>query len=99
MVSATTAIYTYCHTLSLHDALPSAPSVVPARAGGHPMNVGGHAVYSEFFPMLDVPFLHGSGWSAQDDAQAAAVVVISSKLNQKLFAGGDRKSTRLNSSH
>lgn len=65
------------------------PSVVPARAGGHPMNVGGHAVYSEFFPMLDVPFLHGSGWSAQDDAQAAAVVVISSKLNQKLFAGGD----------
>jgi putative ABC transport system permease protein len=35
--------------------------------------------------MLDVPFLYGSGWSAQDDAQRAAVVVISSKLNEKLF--------------
>src|SRR3546814_4440285 len=63
------------------------PSVVPAQAGKHPLNVGGHAVYSEFFPMLDVPFLYGSGWNAQDDAQRAAVVVISSKLNEKLFGG------------
>lgn len=61
------------------------PSVVPAQAGKHPLNVGGHAVYSEFFPMLDAPFLYGSGWDAQDDAQRAAVVVISSKLNEKLF--------------
>jgi putative ABC transport system permease protein len=58
---------------------------VPAQAGKHPLNVGGHAVYSEFFPMLDAPFLYGSGWDAQDDAQRAAVVVISSKLNEKLF--------------
>ncbi|MEO5831139.1 MAG: ABC transporter permease [Rhodanobacter sp.] len=65
------------------------PSVVPAQTGQHPLNVGGHAVYSEFFPMLDVPFLHGNGWSAQDDIQRAAVVVISSKLNEKLFAGGN----------
>jgi putative ABC transport system permease protein len=57
------------------------PSVVPAQAGKHPLNVGGHAVYSEFFPMLDVPFLYGSGWCAADDAQRAAVAVISSKLN------------------
>src|SRR3546814_14237763 len=55
------------------------PSVVPAQAGKHPLNVGGHAVYSEFFPMLDVPFLYGSGWNAQDDAQRAAVVVIRSE--------------------
>ena len=61
------------------------PSVVPANADQHPLNVGGHAVFSEFFPMLDVPFLYGSGWSADDDAQSAAVVVISSKLNEKLF--------------
>ena len=33
------------------------PSVVPADASKHPINVSGHAVYSEFFPMLDVPFL------------------------------------------
>jgi putative ABC transport system permease protein len=63
------------------------PSVVPAEAGKHPMNVSGHAVYGEFFPMLDVPFKYGSGWSASDDENRAAVVVISSKLNQKLFGG------------
>ena len=65
------------------------PSVVPAQAGKHPLNVTGHAVYSEFFPMLDVPFLYGNGWSAQDDAQRAAVAVISSKLNEKLFGNVD----------
>src|SRR5574337_88305 len=63
------------------------PSIVPAGAGKHPLNVSGHAVYGEFFPMLDVPFKYGSGWSASDDENRAAVVVISSKLNQKLFGG------------
>jgi putative ABC transport system permease protein len=65
------------------------PSVVPADAGKHPINVAGHAVYSEFFPMMDVPFLYGSGWSAGDDTQRAAVVVISRKLSQKLFGDGN----------
>ena len=63
------------------------PSVVPADASKHPINVSGHAVYSEFFPMLDVPFLYGSGWNADADTQRAPVVVISSKLNEKLFGG------------
>jgi putative ABC transport system permease protein len=63
------------------------PSIVPPDRSMHPVNVDGHAVFSEFFPMLDVPFLYGSGWSAEDDTQSAAVVVISSKLNQKLFGG------------
>lgn len=63
------------------------PSVVPADASKHPINVSGHAVYGEFFPMLDVPFLYGSGWNADADTQRAAVVVISSKLNEKLFGG------------
>ncbi|KZC41948.1 MULTISPECIES: ABC transporter permease [Rhodanobacter] len=63
------------------------PSVVPAETGKHPLNVSGHAVYGEFFPMLDVPFKYGSGWSASDDESRAPVAVISSKLNQKLFGG------------
>jgi putative ABC transport system permease protein len=62
---------------------------VPADAGKHPLNVSGHAVYGEFFPMLDVPFKYGSGWSASDDTNRAQVVVISSKLNQKLFGGAN----------
>ena len=76
------------HRAKLQSAMYQiSPSVVPAEAGKHPINVSGHAVYSEFFPMLDVPFLYGSGWSAADDTQRAAVVAISSKLNQKLFGG------------
>ncbi|MBB6187368.1 ABC transporter permease [Rhodanobacter sp. MP7CTX1] len=79
------------HRAKLQSAMYEiSPSVVPADAGKHPIHVSGHAVYSEFFPMLDVPFKFGSSWSADDDAQRAAVAVISSKLSQKLF--GDANS-------
>lgn len=78
------------HRATLQSAMYQiSPSIVPADASKHPINVSGHAVYSEFFPMLDVPFLYGSGWSASDDSQRAAVAVISSKLNQKLFGGAN----------
>lgn len=78
------------HRAKLQSAIYQiSPSIVPAEAGKHPLNVGGHAVYSEFFPMLDVPFQYGSGWSASDDTNRAQVVVIASKLNQKLFGGAN----------
>ena len=78
------------HRAKLQSAIYQiSPSIVPAEAGKHPLNVGGHAVYSEFFPMLDVPFQYGSGWSASDDTNRAPVVVIASKLNQKLFGGAN----------
>jgi putative ABC transport system permease protein len=44
---------------------------------------------SDFFPMFDVPFQYGSGWSADDDAHHARVAVISADLNQKLFGGAN----------
>jgi putative ABC transport system permease protein len=44
---------------------------------------------SDFFPMFDVPFQYGSGWSAADDAQQARVAVISAELNDRLFGGGN----------
>jgi putative ABC transport system permease protein len=79
------------HRASLQSAMYQiSPSVVPSGSGKHPINVNGHAVYSEFFPMLDVPFKYGGSWGANDDTQRAAVTVISSKLNQKLF--GDANS-------
>ncbi|RDS82469.1 ABC transporter permease [Dyella psychrodurans] len=65
------------------------PSVVPSEAGKHPINVMGHAVFNEFFAMTDAPFKYGSGWGAADDEQRAAVVVISEKLDQKLFGGAN----------
>jgi len=78
------------HRAKLQSAMYQiSPSVVPADAGKHPLNVSGHAVYGEFFPMLDVPFEFGSGWSTDDDTNRAQVVVIGSKLNQKLFGGAN----------
>ncbi|MGC1547475.1 MAG: ABC transporter permease [Rhodanobacter sp.] len=78
------------HRAKLQSAMYQiSPSVVPTDAGKHPINVSGHAVYSEFFPMVEAAFLYGNGWSADDDNQRAAVVVISSKLNQKLFGGAN----------
>jgi putative ABC transport system permease protein len=78
------------HRASLQSAMYMVtPSVVPARQGTHPINVTGHAVFSEFFPMVDVPFQYGSGWSAADDEHRAEVAVISSDLNDKVFGGGN----------
>ena len=45
------------------------------------------ATTADFFAMFGVPFLYGSAWSAQDDANHAQVVVLSQAMNQKLFGG------------
>lgn len=73
-----------------------ATAVVPQRAGERPIITVGEAVYGEFFPMLDVPFQYGSGWSAADDAHRAQVAVISSHLNEQVFGGGDSVGKTLN---
>jgi putative ABC transport system permease protein len=78
------------HRAKLQSAMYEiSPSIVPADAGKHPIHVAGHAVYGEFFPMLDVPFKYGSSWNADDDAQRAAVTVISGKLSEKLFGSAN----------
>jgi putative ABC transport system permease protein len=78
------------HRAKLQSALYQiSPSVVPADASKHPLNVSGHAVYGEFFPMLDVPFKYGQGWTSSDDTNRAQVAVIGDKLNQKLFGGAN----------
>jgi len=64
-----------------------APTVQVPGSRQHPISVSGYAVYSEFFPMLDVPFAYGSGWPVDADTNQAAAVVISGKLNQEMFDG------------
>ncbi|MGH8113357.1 MAG: ABC transporter permease [Rhodanobacteraceae bacterium] len=65
------------------------PTILPSRVGGHPFNASGFAVTGEFFPMLDVTFKYGTGWSDADDAARAQVVVISQAFNDRVFGGGD----------
>jgi putative ABC transport system permease protein len=52
------------------------PFVVPARY-----------TTADFFPMFDLPFRFGQGWSAGDDEARARVAVIGADLNQRLFHG------------
>ena len=51
------------------------------------MSLSGDAVTADFFPMFNVPFRFGSGWTADDDAHHATVAVISQSLNETLFGG------------
>ncbi|MFA6228869.1 MAG: ABC transporter permease [Rhodanobacter sp.] len=73
-----------------------APTVLPSGIGRSPIPVDGYAVYHEFFPMLDVPFHYGSGWSAGDDEHGAPVVVISDQLNRAVFGGGNSVGKSIN---
>jgi putative ABC transport system permease protein len=45
------------------------------------------AVYSDFFSMFDAPFRYGGPWASSDDEAGSPVIVLSKKLNDKLFAG------------
>ncbi|MBM7125205.1 ABC transporter permease [Dyella flava] len=78
---------------------PIAPTVRSDDPAQKSREAPGQAVASEFFPMLDVPFLYGSSWAAADDEQHAKVVVISKSLNQRLFRGVNSvgRSIQLNS--
>ncbi|HEY1589409.1 MAG TPA: ABC transporter permease, partial [Rhodanobacter sp.] len=71
-------------------------AVMPDGNRELPLNASGYAVGSDFFPMFDVPFRYGGGWSAQDDAARATGIVISSELNQKLFDGANSVGRTIN---
>ncbi len=64
-------------------------AIEPDRNGMNPFVANARYTTADFFPMFDVPFLHGRPWNSEDDQARARVVVISSKLNEKLFGGGN----------
>jgi putative ABC transport system permease protein len=59
--------------------------VRPAHAEIRPFTADGRFATADFFAMFGVPFEHGHGWSAADDAARAHVVVLSDTLDRKLF--------------
>jgi putative ABC transport system permease protein len=96
--------------LTYRDAMAVMESPAPARKAAmfkanltiHPQGVEERpfrartrVTFADFFGMFDAPFRYGSGWSAQDDAAPAAVVVLSNKLNDRLFGGEDSTGRRV----
>ncbi len=41
------------------------------------------------FPMFEVPFQYGNGWSASDDDNRAPDVVLTAEFNQRMFGGAN----------
>lgn len=63
-------------------------SLVPMDATRAPFTVKGYAVTADFFPMFNVPFVYGGPWSA-DEAKGEDALVISRRLNDRLFGGAN----------
>jgi putative ABC transport system permease protein len=63
--------------------------IQPATSAIDPFFEDARYTSADFFAMFDVPFLFGHGWNAADDDASARVVVLSRKLNDKLFGGKD----------
>ena len=64
-------------------------AVEPARADLGTVEVNGLATTSDYFPMFEVPFLHGSAWAPEQDKNTANIVVLSRKMSEKLFGKDD----------
>ncbi|MDQ1094736.1 putative ABC transport system permease protein [Xanthomonas sacchari] len=73
------------------QALMSGGSVAiePNKSGLKPFKSEVRFTSADFFPMFDTPFLYGHGWTGTEDERHDRVVVISKKLNEKLFDGAD----------
>jgi putative ABC transport system permease protein len=75
---------------------PAAMSIVPADPSMLPFRETSYAWYADAFPMFDIPFLYGHGWTADEDASHAAVAVIGKELNEKLFNSGNSVGKNIN---
>lgn len=62
-------------------------AVEPQSAEPAPFHADTRYTSADFFPMFDVPFRFGQGWSGVEDERRARVVVISEALNDRLFGG------------
>jgi putative ABC transport system permease protein len=64
-------------------------AITPQKQGISPFYADARYTTADIFPMFDMPFLYGGGWSATEDERHARVVVIAKALNDKLFGGAN----------
>lgn len=98
------------HQLTFHDAerlvalgkarrqtamFESSLIIEPLNDDGLPFEAGARVTHSDFFSMFNVLFIYGSAWDKAADAAAEPVVVLTRKLNERLFGGIDSTGKRL----
>jgi putative ABC transport system permease protein len=64
-------------------------AITPDKQGLMPFQVDARYATADIFPMFDMPFLFGAGWSATEDERHGRVAVIAKALNDKLFGGAN----------
>lgn len=89
---------TYLDAMALQEASMAYRQTATSKFSGiiepdnpdlRPFTFLGRGAYADFFPMFDVPFQYGSGWSRDADTNLDQVVVLSNELNERLFGGAD----------
>jgi putative ABC transport system permease protein len=63
--------------------------VTPQRGSMLPFYADARYTSADIFPMFDMPFLFGAGWTSKHDDSRARIAVISKALNDKLFDGAN----------
>lgn len=64
-------------------------SIIPPDPDQIPIQANARATFGDFFAMFDVPFEYGGPWSRAEDDAHAAVIVLTQRLNQRLFGGAN----------
>lgn len=87
-------LFTYQDAKNLYEAqkakrqaamFPNVLSVEPANREVKPYMATVLFTHGDFFPMFDIPFLHGGGWSKAQDDGNARVAVLARETSEKLF--------------
>lgn len=70
------------------SAMASTAGVIePEDQDAKPFMASIRLAFADFFPMFDTPFIYGSGWDDNADQNRDFVVVISKRINDKVFGG------------
>ncbi|REL26518.1 ABC transporter permease [Thalassotalea euphylliae] len=87
---------TWTEANNLFNAQQASKQVVMAKSGGiivpenqdiNPFEAVIRLTTGDFFAMFNTPFLFGSGWQLASDQQRAQVIVLTKRINDKLFGG------------
>ncbi|WP_448552849.1 ABC transporter permease [Thalassotalea montiporae] len=87
---------TWTEANNLFNAQQASKQVVMAKSGGiivpenqdiNPFQASIRLTTGDFFTMFDTPFLFGGGWQLASDQQREQVIVLTKRINDKLFGG------------